>query len=374
VILNEAEPTPPSQGRRFHVVSRYAEAVAVLEDWATYSSSLNPSTIEADRLLSELDRPQHMRIRQAMSGVLGRRALTGIASAMETESRRVALELPAPGRVDLIADIAIPAVHHAIATLVGIPFRDRAAVFAWAANITADPFGIDATAPNGTALDRLDAYLHNLVREADQADDNESSTAIAGLLAAGAHTSPPMSDREIVVQVRSLVMSGFGASVDFLGVLLHRLVITPGLWEQVRQDRSLLESVATETLRFDAPAPLLNRRCTRTTTVGGQTINADDILVIAIGLANHDETIHPDPDHFAPGRPQSGQHLSFGAGPHICPGISLVRLLLATVMQPLLDRFSQAPQLIPEFHYERSELFVGRGPRRLDVDIPDLTP
>jgi cytochrome P450 len=48
--------------------------------------------------------------------------------------------------------------------------------------------------------------------------------------------------------------------------------------------------------------------------------------------------VFPDPDRFDLGRENSGRHLAFAHGPHVCVGVHLARLEARTALRSLLAR------------------------------------
>jgi cytochrome P450 len=142
---------------RFHLVSRYADAVAVLKDASTFSSALTAGG-DGPRLLSELDPPDHGRVRRPMLNALGRRTVDGIAPFVRSQCRTIIDAWSRHGHLDLVEQLAMPVLHRTIAALVGIPDEDRDEVFGWAADLTHNPFD-NAQA----ALRPLDAYLEKML-------------------------------------------------------------------------------------------------------------------------------------------------------------------------------------------------------------------
>jgi hypothetical protein len=86
--------------------------------------------------------------------------------------------------------------------------------------------------------------------------------------------------------------------------------------------------VVHETLRLRPTTPRIRRRAVADTSVGGTAIPRDAVVVLSVVDGNRDPRLFGrDPDRFDPDRrvaddvPRWG--LSFGGGPHICPGRSV---------------------------------------------------
>ena len=96
---------------------------------------------------------------------------------------------------------------------------------------------------------------------------------------------------------------------------------------------------------------------------------AGDRVIVGTASANRDEDVFDDGDTFRIDRPNAEQHLTFGYGPHVCPGASLARVVARVGVRALLDRFLPGSlRLAPGFEWENVPTFFEIGPRALPVE------
>ena len=81
------------------------------------------------------------------------------------------------------------------------------------------------------------------------------------------------------------------------------------------------------------------RGCVADTEVGGCPVRDGDRLIVGTASANRDERVFDDADEFRVDRPNADQHLTFGYGPHVCPGAALARAVTRIGMRALFTRF-----------------------------------
>jgi cytochrome P450 len=89
-----------------------------------------------------------------------------------------------------------------------------------------------------------------------------------------------------------------------------------------------------EVLRHSPPI-MQFRAATQDFALRGQHIKAGDKVHLSYVSANRDEDVAARPDRFDILRPEAHQHLSFGAGLHLCIGHGLARLQLGTLLTEL---------------------------------------
>ncbi len=78
-------------------------------------------------------------------------------------------------------------------------------------------------------------------------------------------------------------------------------------------------------MRFDPPFHLVRPVPGRPIELDGQTIDAGSEVFLVIAAANRDGTRWTDAERFGPARARRRQ-MTFGLGPHACPGGPLARL------------------------------------------------
>jgi cytochrome P450 len=155
-----------------------------------------------------------------------------------------------------------------------------------------------------------------------------------------------------------------------VGNLFFDLLSTPGAYERVRGDRSLVPIAVEECLRRRPVVNVLFRRPAHDCEYAGVKIPAGSVVALGYASANHDEALYPDPDRFDLDRgDEVRRQLGFGWGPHLCVGAPLARLEGAHVLNAVLDRIPQM-RLTEGFRYQRVTTFMMRGPVRLDIEMP----
>jgi len=69
-----------------------------------------------------------------------------------------------------------------------------------------------------------------------------------------------------------LLIAGNETTTNLMGNMLNILVDRPELWQRLREDRSLVEPVIEETLRYESPVQRLFRITTREVELSGVKI------------------------------------------------------------------------------------------------------
>lgn len=90
--------------------------------------------------------------------------------------------------------------------------------------------------------------------------------------------------------------------------------------------------------------------------------------MLSIASGNRDESMYPDSERFRLDRENPPEHLGFGAGPHLCLGNHLTRMVGRVVLEEVTDRFPPgALRLGPDFQWVCVDHMLEYGPEHLPV-------
>ncbi|CAM5681788.1 cytochrome P450 [Streptomyces badius] len=110
------------------------------------------------------------------------------------------------------------------------------------------------------------------------------------------------------------------------------------------------DAVIEETLRWDTPTThLLMRFATEDIAVGDEVIRKGEGVVISYRAIGRDFEQHgPGADAFDITGPTRNRHMTFGHGPHICPGAALSRVEAGIALPALFARFPGLRLAVPD--------------------------
>jgi cytochrome P450 len=130
-------------------------------------------------------------------------------------------------------------------------------------------------------------------------------------------------------------------------------------------------AVVEETLRYSTPTShVLIRFATEDVPVGDKVIPAGDALIVSYGAIGRDENAHgPSAGDFDIARTTKNRHISFGHGPHVCPGAALSRLEAAVALPALYARFPSLDLAIPSSELRNKPVVTQNDLHELPVHL-----
>jgi cytochrome P450 len=185
----------------------------------------------------------------------------------------------------------------------------------------------------------VDRMLLELIgkRRAEPGDDVISGLLKAELAIPGEPTRT-LTDREIQILCRLVMIAGGGTSWRQFGITLWALMTHPEQYEAVKADRSLIDAAIEESVRWNPTDPVFIRQVVEDTELGGVPLPQGAALEICLGAANRDPARWDNPDAYDLFRPLKG-HIGFGIGPHQCLGMNVARSEINVGINALLDHF-----------------------------------
>lgn len=188
----------------------------------------------------------------------------------------------------------------------------------------------------GQTVERM-LYALIAERRRDPRDDLVSRLVQAEVNLPGGEARP-LTDWEIMVNCRLVMVAGGGTSWRQFGITLWALLTNPEQMAAVRADRSLIDAAIEESLRWNPTDPVFSRLVTQDTELGGVALPGGSVLEICLGTANRDPSRWDNPDAYDLHRPAQ-HHLGFGMGAHQCLGRDVARAEINVGVNALLDRF-----------------------------------
>jgi len=316
---------------------KFEDAFGALRDHGTFSSD-NPHAGQfgPKLVLIQDDPPRHTHFRRLVNRAFTMRRIaalepwiTGVANAL--------LDEMVQGEHDVVESYTVPLPVKVIARLLGIPGEDYVTFKRWSdAFLSTMPVEANERVRD---LQEMVAYFGQMAaaRRAQGADDLISALVEADV------EGEALQDWEILGFCILLLIAGNETTTNLLGNLLHALSARPELWQQLREDRSLVETAIEESLRYESPVQRLFRWTTRDVEISGVKMSRGDRVTIFYGAANRDPQAFANPDEFRLDR-DLRNHVAFGAGIHYCLGAPLARVEARISLNAFLDRFSRLGQ------------------------------
>ncbi len=250
------------------------------------------------------------------------------------------------GEVEFVSRFARPLPQHVMASILGFPLEDIPRLAAWG-DAAVTPFvhgdGLQHTLePDQTEdmLARLDGfqdyiYEHVTAKRQDPQDDMVSFLCDVRYEA----LDRKLTDLEIAGIVHAMILGGLETTQYALEEQAQLLCEHPGMFEQLRDDRSLLRGFTEEAMRMRSPTHGLSTRMTSQDEVfQGVEVPAGSLLHLRFGAANVDGEEFDCPFDLQLDRERITRHVTFSAGPRVCPGATLSRLEQQIAWGVLLDR------------------------------------
>lgn len=363
----------PAPGLLF--TTSYEQTAAAFKDARTYSSAGDMrapgvTVPQEESFLGELDPPLHPRIRRILL-----RGFTPAAAAESEEwtragvGRRLAA-LARSGHGDLMDELAIPLPGSVAAHALGLPDDLHDQVMQWCNELLHSTWPSTGKTERGegivNAFPELSATIDSQIEQRRAAGPDRAGD----LLAVMVHSErdgwriPDAHIRTLAVNI----LAGSLSASYMIGNLLYRYLSQPaGLAATLAGNKGLIPAAVEESLRLEPPVLFMFRHATQDAELGGCPVAEGEHLMLSIASANRDEAVYERAEEFRLDR-AGPEHLAFGAGPHLCLGNHLTRMVGRVVLEEMIDCFPPGTlRLAPGFEWVCVDHMLEYGPEHLPV-------
>jgi cytochrome P450 family 109 len=318
-------------------VYRYADAVRILNDPATFSSEARNGAMALPSIVG-MDGARHRKLRGLVTQAFTPRMVEQLAPRISEVATELIEAGCRRGGFDAMQDFAYPLPIRIIAEMLGIPVEDQASFRRWSETLTAGP-RTDAKRGRSFAEERARTLmeLHDyLTLQIDLRRRLPGNDLISRLLAAEVD-GQRLNETELLEFCRLLLIAGYETTACLIGngvLALHEL---PDVAGQLRSDPGLWPGAVEEIVRCFPSVAATMRVAATEVELAGERIQAGQAVMVLTGSANYDEAVFADPETLDIRR-SPNRHLGFGMGAHFCLGAPLARLELRLALSVLLEK------------------------------------
>jgi cytochrome P450 len=296
----------------------------------------------AESILS-MDPPKHTRIRQLLGKAFTARRVEQLRPTARQIAAGLLDDMTAAGPpADLVQSYSFAFPAMVICELLGIPEEDWHQFRSWSAGMSST----STVSPEEQAQIFLSlfGYFGRLFEQRRQHPGDDLLSA----LAQARDKDDRLTEEELVFQAVGLLVGGRETTAHQITNVVYMLLTYPEQLDLLRAKPELMPGAVEELLRFIVLGSAVNPRiATVDVQLGDTLVRAGEPVLAAMTAANRDERFFDRPDEFDITR-QPNPHLTFGFGPHFCPGAQLARMELQVSLEEILSRLPGLRFAIPE--------------------------
>lgn len=290
------------------------------------------------RSMLTVDGDEHRRLRTLVAQVLTVRRVEKLRAGIEALTTGMLdklAALPAGESVDLKAQFAYPLPMNVISDLMGVDAEEHPRLKA-----LFEKFFSTQTLPEevpGMMAD-LGALFGRIVESKRENPGDDLTSALIEASEDGDH----LTTEEITNTLQLMVAAGHETTISLIVNAVVALETHPEQRALVLKGEVSWENVIEETLRWSTPTShVLIRFAAEDVEVADRILPKGAGLIVSFGAIGRDEAQFGETAGEFDITRTPNRHISFGHGPHVCPGAALSRLEALVALPALYARFPQ---------------------------------
>ena len=344
--LREEAPIYHNERYDFWALTRHEDVQKALVNWQVFSSSRG-DLLDILRAKIELpkgvvmweDPPLHTTHRGILSRVFTPKRMAQLEDQVRAYCIRCLDPLVGSAGFDIITELASMLPMRVIGMLLGIPEQDQVAV----RNRTDRDLRTRPGQPMVIVEEEVvtgEQFADYIDWRAEHPSDDLMTILLNAEFEDETGETRSLTRQEVLTYTSVLAGAGNETTGRLIGWLAKVLAEHPDQRRLVVEDRSLLQNVIEETLRFEPTGHANARYVTEDIEYYGTTMPAGSAVLLIMASANRDPRRFDEPDRYDILR-KDVQHLTFGYGLHFCLGTHLARLEGRVALDELLNRWTE---------------------------------
>jgi cytochrome P450 len=323
----------------FWAVTKYDDIVRVLTDWETFTTTIQnvvPRVATTQRRPPlHLDPPGNVPYRNAITRLMTPTKLRPWRAKIEQEVETLLTPLVEKGEGDICRDFSFILPIAILADFFRLPEGNARRI-----RIVGSEFNMALQQRDDENVRKYSDELYGIARELIEdrkANPQDPDVDPISSLLAVRVDGEALPDDMILGALRQFLMVGIVAPTTFIASAVVHLARNPEHHTLLRNDNSLIPDAVEEMLRLYTPYRGFARTARRDVQFGDKLVREGDVVAAVFTSGNRDEDVFENPETFCLGR-RKRDLLTFGRGPHMCPGAPLARLLLEIAIEGIVSR------------------------------------
>ncbi|MET9732331.1 cytochrome P450 [Streptomyces sp. NPDC006458] len=296
-------------------------------------------------ICSHAEGDEHLRLRGAVTGAMSTIDHRGLRRHINRYTQRLVNGFCEEGSADLVGQFAEHLPMAVMCEVLGMPeeYNDRLVHSARDALKGTET----AIASNAYVMDALGRLT---TRRRARPDDDFTSFLIM-------HPAR-LTDDEVREHLRVVLYAAYEATVNLLSNAIRMVLTDPRFRAQLNGGQMTVPEAVEQSLWDEPPFSTVFAYFAKADTeLGGQRIRRGDGLLFAPAPGNVDPRVRPD---LAVNMQGNRSHLSFGGGPHECPGQDIGRAIADVGVDALLMRLPDVELDVEEEELRWTESIASR--------------